>query len=284
MAQIHSSAVVDRGAVLGEGVAIGPLCYVGPQVRLGAGTRLISHVSILGNTTVGRENVVWPQAVIGGDPQDLKYQGELTQLTLGDHNEIREGVTIHLGTEKGGGVTRVGSANLLMAGAHIAHDCQIGDHVIVSNNVQLAGHVRVEDHANIAGMSGVHSFVTIGQYSYVGGMSRIVHDVPPFMIVEGNPCRVRGVNVIGLKRHQFDEGAIERLKDAYRTLFRGPTGDFDPDTVGNMSESLAQIEQAYRDDECVMMLLDFLRNTTVGLFGRYKESQRTDNRFSNPVK
>ncbi len=284
MAQIHPSSIIEAGADIADDVTVGPFCYIGANVRLGPGTRLISHVTILGPATLGRCNTVWPQAVLGGVPQDLKYHGEQSQLVIGDHNDIRENVTMHRGTEQGGSITRVGNENLIMAGAHVAHDCAIGDHVILSNNVQLAGHVKIENHANIAGLCGVQSYATIGQYAYVGGMSRIVHDVPPFMIVEGNPCRVRGVNVIGLKRHRFDEAAIERLKDAYHTLFRGPTGDFDPDTVANLNNSLTQLEQAYGDDECIGILVHFMRNTAIGVFGRYEESTRTDNRFSNPVK
>ncbi len=275
MANIHPTAVVDPQADLAEEVEVGPLCYVGPQVVIGPGTRLVSHVVVLGLTILGRDNTVWPNVVLGGDPQDLKYKSGPTQLIIGDANDIRESVTIHKGTENDQGVTRVGNHNLVMAYVHIAHDCVIGDRVVLANSVALAGHVVVEDHAAVGGQSGVHHFVTIGQYGYVGGMTRIVQDTPPFMVVEGNPAKVRQPNLIGLARHGFSNENIDHLKDAYRRLFRNSANG---EGVGQTAEMLVQLEQDYADDEHIISLIQFMRNTTNGMHGRYRETLRHDNR------
>ncbi|MBI1337052.1 MAG: acyl-ACP--UDP-N-acetylglucosamine O-acyltransferase [Phycisphaera sp.] len=280
MPDIHPSSVVEDGARLGGGVSVGPFCYVARDVSLGEGTRLVSHVSVVGNTTVGKRNVIWPNAVIGGQPQDLKHQGEPTSLVIGDDNDIREGVTMHVGTVNGGGVTRVGSGCLIMVGCHVAHDCHVGDHAILANAVGLSGHVRVEDHARIGGQVGIHHFVTVGQFSFVGGLCRILQDVPPFMIVDGTPARVRGVNTVGLTRNGFDPQSIENLKRCYRILFR----DQQPEaqSVGNLSDNLAEVEDRFRGDECVAILTQFLRNKLIGVFGRYEEAHRDDDRFHSP--
>lgn len=220
MSNIHPSAVIEPGARIASDAIVGPFCYVGRHAVLGSGTRLISHVTILGRTTLGRNNTVWCHATLGGDPQDLKFNGEEVFLDIGDHNEIRENVTIHLGTANGGGFTRLGSDNLIMVGTHIAHDCTVGNHTLLANNTMLAGHVNVEDHANVAGGVGIHHFCTIGQYSFVGGLTGVVKDVPPFCVYDGDPARERGVNTIGLERHGFDPVTITRLKDAFKRLFR----------------------------------------------------------------
>ena len=275
MANIHPTSVIDPKADLAEDVEVGPLCFVGPQVVIGPGTRLVSHVAILGLTVLGRDNTVWSNSVLGGDPQDLKYKGEPTQLIIGDANHIRESVTIHKGTENDQGVTRVGNQNLIMAYAHIAHDCVIGDRVVLANGAGLAGHVMVEDHAAVGGQAGVHHFVTIGQYGYVGGMTRIVQDVPPFMMVEGNPAKVRQPNLIGLARHGFSDQSMDHIKDAYRRLFRNSANG---EGVGQTAETLVQLEQDYADDEHVTALIRFMRNTTNGVHGRYRETLRQDDR------
>ncbi len=285
MSYIHPTAVIDPGAQLAEGVHIGPFCYVGPLAVVGSRTRLVSHVAVLGRTTLGAGNTVWPQATLGADPQDLKFQGEDSHLVIGDENDIREGVTIHLGTQNGGGVTRVGDHNLLMVGTHIAHDCVVGSHTVIANSVHLAGHVSVEDHVVISGASAVHHYVTIGQYAFIGGMTRVVHDVPPFMILEGNPAKVRGVNLIGLRRHRFPEDSVARLKDAHRRLFRRDSrGEEDSGEPANMSENLAELEAEYADDRCIESLVRFIRNASIGVYGRSRESLRTDNRRHNPVR
>ena len=282
MSHIHPTAVIEPGATIADDIVVGPFCYVGPNVTIGPGCRLISHVTLLGRTRLGRGNTIWPYATIGGEPQDLKYRGEQTTLLIGDHNTIRESVTIHVGTENGGGVTTIGNDNLLMVGAHIAHDCVIGHHVVLANSVHLAGHVVVEDHAVVSGATGIHHYVTLGQYSFIGGMTRIVHDAPPFMIAEGNPSTVRGVNVVGLNRHQFSTQTIDRLKEAYRRLYRKcESTNGSPST---MAKNLEKIEADYPTDDCIVILAQFIRNSSIGLFGRYRESQRQDDRFTTTVR
>jgi UDP-N-acetylglucosamine acyltransferase len=281
MATIHPTSIVDSGAELAQDVTIGPFCHVGPKVRIGSGTRLMGHVCIYGRTTVGEGNTIWPQVTLGGDPQDLKFQGEDSQLVIGDHNDIRENVTIHKGTENDQALTQVGDHNLIMAYVHLGHDCIVGNHVVIANSVQLAGHIRIEDYAAIGGATAIHHFVTVGKYAYVGGMTRIVADVPPFMIVEGNPSRVRGVNLIGLKRHGFDESAEGRLKNAWRLLYRT---SYDGHSVGKMSDALAALTADYPDDACISMLVESIRRSGQGVHGRYREGLRRDNRYTNPVR
>ncbi len=284
MGQIHPTAIIEPGARVGESVRIGPYCHIGPRVEIGAGSRLVGNVTVLGRTTIGKGNTIWPYAVLGADPQDLKYHGEPTELRIGDNNEIRETVTIHPGTDNGGGVTRVGNENLLMVGVHVAHDCVVEDHVILGNAVHLAGHVYIHNHAVVSGATGIHHYVTIGPYAFIGGMTRLVHDVPPFLIVEGNPSKVRGVNVIGMNRHRFEADTIQHLKDAYRRLFRGGGSRDKAGGAPNMSESIAELEANDEQDECVQMLIQFIRRSSIGLHGRYRESERTDQRLGNPVK
>jgi UDP-N-acetylglucosamine acyltransferase len=281
MPTIHPTSVIAEGAELAEDVVVGPFCYVGPAVRIGVGTKLTSHVSVYGRTTLGENNTVWPQVTLGGDPQDLKFHGEDSQLIIGDYNDIRENVTIHKGTENDQGKTIVGDHNLIMAYVHLGHDCVVGSHVVIANSVQLAGHIHIEDFASIGGATAIHHFVTVGQYAYIGGMTRIVADVPPFMIVEGNPSRVRGVNAIGLKRHGFDEAAEEGLKIAWRRLYRG---SYDGQSVGKTSDALATLIEQHPDDPCINRLVQFIQRSQQGVHGRYREGLRRDDRYSNPVR
>ena len=286
VAFVHPLAVVERGARLEEGVHIGPFCHVGAQAVLGAGTRLMSHVCIYGRSTLGRDNVLWPGAVIGADPQDLKFQGEESTVVIGSGNQIREMVTIQKGTANGGGVTQVGDHNLIMVGAHVAHDCQVGHRVIIANGVQLAGHVHVHDHAIISGLVAIHHFVSIGAYAYVGGMARVTSDVPPFVLFEGHPGRVRALNVIGLERHRFPAASLAALKVAFRRLFRALRQSADPSAPARLSISqrLDQLEQEFPDDPHIARLVTFMRNSMSGLYGRYLEGLRQDNRRKNPTK
>jgi UDP-N-acetylglucosamine acyltransferase len=217
---IDSWARIDETSHIGDGVTIGPFVHVGPDVEIGDGCEIGAGAVVMGPATIGRENRIHPHAVLGGPPQDLKYAGEPTRLVVGDRNEIREGVTMNRGTAGGGGVTRVGDDNLVMAYAHVAHDCQVGDGAILSNNIMLAGHVVVKDGAIMNGGSAAHHFTTIGRFCYVGGLSRIVQDIPPFVIVEGHPARYGGLNVVGLKRRGFGDETIAALKGAYRRLLR----------------------------------------------------------------
>jgi len=198
MPEIHPTALVDRNAKLADDVAVGAYAVIGPKVTIGRHTRVGSHTVIEGRTSIGHNNRIGHHVCLGQYPQDLKYRGEDSTLEIGDHNDIRENVTMHIGTENGGGRTAIGSHNYLMVGAHVAHDCIIGDHTILSNNVMLAGHIIIHDHAILAGGAGVSHYVTIGRYAFIGGLAGIVHDCPPFMATDGHPARVRSVNAIGL--------------------------------------------------------------------------------------
>lgn len=265
--KIHPTAVIDVGAELGVDVEIGPYSVVGPAVRIGDRTRIGSQVVIDGKTTLGEDNLIVGQANLGAPPQDVSYRGEETELVLGDRNKIREFVTINRGTIKGGGFTRIGSDNLLMACCHVAHDCEIEDHVILANTVLLAGHVKVCSGAAVSGLSAAHHFVTIGRNAYVGGMSRMSQDVPPFMLLEGHPARVRRVNVIGLRRAGFEDAEIEGLQYAFREIYRS----------GNPRRgTLATLRADKSLPGVVLELVESLEQTNQGLKGRYRESLRSD--------
>lgn len=220
MAQVHPSALVDPGAELGEAVSIGAFSVIGPGVSIGAGTSVGSHAVITGRTRIGRNNRIYSFTTLGEVPQDKKYAGEPTELVIGDGNTIREFCSFNTGTAQGGGVTRIGSDNWIMAYVHVAHDCSIGDHTVLANVTQLAGHVEVGDWVVMGGMVGVHQFVRIGAHSMVGGSTALRQDVPPFVMCGGNPCQPHGINVEGLQRRGFDEAAISALKRAYRCVFR----------------------------------------------------------------
>lgn len=215
---IHPTAIISPKAELGKNVRVGPYCVVGSEVKLGDDCVLHSHVVIHGNTTIGRANEFFPFAAVGGKTQDLKYIGEPTALEVGDRNTFRENTTVHRGTHEEL-PTRIGSDNLFLAYSHIAHDCQLGDKIILSNNGSLAGHVTVEDFAIVSGLAAVHQFCRIGKHSIIGGCAKVVQDVPPFTIVDGNPASTRGLNLIGLQRRGFTEGDIRDLKSAYKRLF-----------------------------------------------------------------
>jgi UDP-N-acetylglucosamine acyltransferase len=263
--KIHPTAAIASSAEIGEDVEIGPYSVVGPQVRIGDRTRIGAQVVLDGVLHIGEENVIVGQASLGGAPQDLSYQGEPTRLEIGHRNTIREFVTINRGTIKGGGVTRVGSDCLLMACSHVAHDCELRDRVILANNVLLAGHVLVGEQANISGGAAAHHFVTVGDYAYVGGMSRMIQDVPPYMIMEGHRPRVRGVNVIGLQRGNFSHEEIECLRDAFRKIFR---------EAATRSKSLVELKADPATHPHVLNLVKALENTSLGAKGRYRESLR----------
>ena len=264
-ARIHPTAVVASGAELGADVEIGPHSVVGPKVVIGDRTRIGPQVVLDGRTRIGEDNLIVGQASLGGPPQDLSYKGEPTELSIGDKNTIREFVTINRGTVKGGGITRVGSNCLLMACCHVAHDCDLADRIIMGNNVLLAGHVRVEEQANISGGAAAHHFVTIGAFAYVGGMTRIIQDAPPYMILEGHPSRVRGVNVIGLQRGGFTEAEIEALRQAFRIIWR--SGD-------PRRSTLEDLKTRADGSRVLAHLVGNLLNTEKGAKGRYRESLR----------
>jgi UDP-N-acetylglucosamine acyltransferase len=216
---IHPAAFVDEGARLGAGVTVGPGAVIGPNVRIGDGTSIASHALVTGWTKIGRDCRIHHCAAIGSPPQDLKYSGETSYLEVGDRTEVREFVTANLATEPGA-TTRIGSDCLLMAYSHVAHNCQIGDHVILANSVQMAGYVTIEDWAIVGGGTVIHQFVRIGRHAMVGGGSRIPQDVAPYVKLAGNPPRLAGVNSVGLERRGFSSETCAALDRAYRLLFR----------------------------------------------------------------
>ena len=272
MPLISPHSVVDPKARLADDVEVGPFCVVGPEVTIGPRCRLTSHVSIMGVTTIGADNVFYPNCVIGGPPQDKKYKGAPTRLEIGSGNIIREAATLHTGTEKGGGITRVGNNNLIMVNAHVGHDAIVGSNCILSNNVMLAGHVVVGDCVAMMGGVGVHHFVTIGDYAYITGYARIHHDVPPFCKLDGAD-QIRGLNAIGLRRAGFAEADIEALDEACRRLFyrEKPFA-----VVMNEFNTMNGINPR------VKHLIEFLRRRDAGKHGRYLEALRGNTVFTCP--
>ncbi len=250
MPAIHPSAVIDPGAAIGEGVQIGPFCVVGAQVELGEGVVLHSHVVVTGRTRIGPRTQIFPFASIGHPPQDLKYAGEESELVVGADNRIREHATMNPGTQGGGMATRVGDRCLFMIGAHVAHDCQIGDEVILANNATLGGHVTIEDHAIVGGLAAVHQFVRIGRHAMIGGMSGVEHDVIPYGLVMGDRARLGGLNVVGLKRRGFSREQIQGLQQAYKAIFTGE---------GTMAERLDALEAEADDEGPITQVLAFAR-------------------------
>jgi UDP-N-acetylglucosamine acyltransferase len=217
---IHPTAVVAPGASVDPSCQIGPFAVIGPEVRLGPGTTVGAHAVIEGDTALGAGNRVFPHAVLGQIPQDLKYRGEHTRLVVGDRNQFREFTTVHVGTEGGGGVTRIGSGCLFMANSHVAHDCQVGDGCILANSVALAGHVTLEDHVILGGLAGCHQFTRLGRFAFVAAASVVVQDIAPYCTVHGDRAALAGLNIVGLQRNGFTEEQVGRVKDAYKTVFR----------------------------------------------------------------
>jgi len=220
MAQIHPTAIVDAGAELADSVTVGPYAVIGPHVRIGARTTVGAHCVIEGHTTIGEDNRLWHFCSLGGAPQDKKYAGEPTRLEIGHRNTVREFCTFNIGTAQDAGVTRVGDDNWIMAYVHIAHDCQVGQQNILANNATLAGHVDVGDWVIIGGLTGVHQFCKVGDHAMVGFSSAVTQDVPPFMMVDGNPLAVRGINAEGLRRRGFSVERINAVKAMHRALYR----------------------------------------------------------------
>jgi len=247
---IHPSAVIDAGARLGSGVRVGAFSYIGPDVEIGDGTIIGSHCSVIGPTRIGRDNHFAGHVAVGGDPQDKKYQGERVELVIGDRNQIREFVTLNRGTGSGGGITRVGSDNMLLAYTHVAHDCQIGNHCVFSNNSTLAGHVTVEDWVITSGFAGAHQFCRIGAHAFIGMGVLLSGDVPPFTMVAGEASgRPRGINSEGLKRRGFDADRIGAIKRAYRTLYMAGLP---------LAEAKQQLAEQAQSSDDVRALLDFI--------------------------
>ena len=260
MAKIHHFSLVDPRAELADDVVVGPFCVIGPKVKIGAGTELISHVNILGNTEIGERNRIFPNASVGCEPQDKKYQGEDTRLVIGDDNVIREHVTIATGTIQDHGITVVGNRNLFMANVHIAHDCIIGDDTILANNVGLAGHSTVANRAIIGGQAGVHQFCRIGEGAMVGGGSILVMDVPPFVICNGNPAEPHGLNIVGLRRAGYDLKALNAFKAAYKTIYRD--GLRIPEAVQVLDVLISNNPQVGRE---LLLMRDFIASSERGI-------------------
>ena len=279
MPEIHPTAVVDRNAYLADDVRIGAYTVVGPKVRIGRGTVVGSHCVIEHRTIIGQFNRIFHHACLGGEPQDLKYRGEEASLEIGDNNDVRENVTIHIGTENGGGKTSIGSHNLFMIGAHVAHDCHIADHCILSNNVMLAGHILVQDHVIFAGGAAVTHYTTVGRYAFVGGLAAVVHDCPPYMISDGHPAHVRNVNSIGLTRHKFEGETIENLRRAYM-LLHGQKAR----RAGNLAAALEEVEHKLGHDPCVLEVVRFTRNIVDAPHGRHAETLRRDDKRATPTR
>jgi UDP-N-acetylglucosamine acyltransferase len=247
---VHPSACVEAGASLGPGVQVGPFCHIGPEARLGAGVRLISHVSVAGVTAIGARTRIFPFASIGHEPQDLKFRGEPVRLSIGEDCVIREGVTMNPGTAGGGSHTIVGARCTFLANSHVAHDCRLGDDIILSNNVMLGGHCQVGDFVIISGGAAAHQFVRIGAHAFIGGLAGVEHDVIPYGIALGNRAALAGLNIVGLKRRGFSRESIHDLRRAYRALF-APEG-----TLKERVEDVATEFEAHTE---VQRILDFLR-------------------------
>lgn len=252
---IHPSASIDAEAELGEGVCIGPGCVIRGKVKLGAGCELLNHVTIEGPSEIGVENIFHAGAVIGGRTQDLKYAGEPTYLKIGDHNTFREYVTVNRATMRGE-ATIIGSHGNFLAYSHIAHDCIVGDHVIFSNNGTLAGHVTMGDHAILGGLTAVHQFCRIGDHVITGGCSKIVQDIPPYMIADGNPAKVRAVNSEGLRRRGFDDASIRIVKKSFKKLYREDL---------NKSDAIAALQELPDERGFIAKLIEFVNTTERGI-------------------
>jgi len=253
---IHSQALVDERANVGANVEIGPFCVIGPDVTLGDGCRLLSHVVVEGLTEIGPETVISPFASIGGAPQDLRYGGEQTRLVIGARNTIRESATLNRGTADGGGVTRVGDGNLLMAYTHVGHDCRIGDDNILANGSTLAGHVEVGNHATVGAYCGIHQFCRVADFAFIGGFTVLTQDALPWVTTVGNRAKAYGLNLIGLRRRGYPKETIQALKRAYTTLFRSKL---------RLSEALEALEADAGEFEEVRYFLEFVRSSERGV-------------------
>lgn len=250
-ADVHPTAIVAAGAEIGAGARIGPYCIVGPDVVVGEAAILESHVVLGGHTTLGPRCHIFPFASIGQPPQDMKYRGEPSRLTIGAETVMREHVTINPGTEAGGMLTAIGERCLILAGAHVAHDCRLGNGVLLVNNVVLGGHVHVDDNAILGGGSAVHQYVRIGRHAFLGGMSGLEHDLIPFGMAIGNRARLAGLNIVGLKRHGFAREQIHALRKAYRMLFADE---------GTLAERVDDVARSHEDEPLVQDVVTFLRS------------------------
>jgi len=253
---IHPTAIVDRNAVLGRNVRVGPYSIIGGSVTIGDGTQVESHVVIEGATSIGKGNRIFPVVTLGTPPQDVGYRGEDTRLIIGDDNIIRECSTMHRASTKEEWETRVGSRNYFMAYSHVAHDCRVGDSVILANSVNLAGHAKVGDFASIGGLSALHQFVRIGAYAFIGGMTAVDRDVPPFMLAAGNRAKLYGPNRKGLSRQGFAVEDVDGLKAAYRIIWRESK---------TFEEGILRVRNELRPSKLIELLLAFFENSKRGI-------------------
>lgn len=253
---VHATAIIAETAELAAGVVVGPYVVIEDNVHIGEACRIDSHAVIKQFTRMGAHNHIHSHALVGGVPQDLKFGGEESWLHIGSHNNIREFSTLHRGTGGGGGTTTVGDHNLIMAYCHVAHDCHVGNHIVMSNNATLAGHVRVDDYAIIGGLSAIHQFCRIGRNAFVGGMTGIPQDLPPWMLATGSRAFVQGPNVVGLRRAGVSREVMSALKETYRLIWRSGM----PRT-----DALAQLEQEYGDVSQVIELIAFIRSSERGI-------------------
>ncbi len=251
-ASIHSSAVIEKGASIADNVEVGPFCVVGSEVTLAAGVKLVSHVAIGGNTIIGENTKIFPFASLGHAPQDLKFKGEKSKLSIGKNNVIREHVTMNPGTEGGGMLTSIGDNCLFMVGAHVAHDCKLGNHIIMANNATLGGHVSIDDFAIIGGLAAIHQFVRIGKHAIIGGMSGVEHDVIPYGSVLGERASLAGLNLVGLKRRGFDRETIHALRNAYKMLFEAENG--------TLFERTGKVQEAFQKFSPVQEIIEFMED------------------------
>ena len=245
---IHKTAIINPKASISKNVKIGPYSIIGPNVKIGENTEIQSHVSIVGQTIVGNNNKIYPFASIGNDPQDMKYKGEKTKLIIGDNNSIREYSTINPGTIQGGGVTKIGNNNLIMIGAHIAHDCILGDEIVIANNAAIAGHAEIGDNVILGGNCGVHQFTRIGKMAMVGGMTGVSRDIIPYGLSTGNRNILNGINIIGLRRKNIPNKEIMTLSDAYKEIFKNE----------NLTENLSNLSNEFKNNELVAEVIEFI--------------------------
>jgi UDP-N-acetylglucosamine acyltransferase len=249
---IHSTAIIDPSAELADDVSVGPYCVIGADVRIDAGTTMESHVVLKGPTRIGKNNRIFQFASVGEDTQDMKYRGEPTHLEIGDGNIIREFCTIHRGTVQDKALTKVGDHNLFMAYTHVAHDCIVGNHVIMANAASIAGHVLVEDHAILGGFSLIHQFCKIGKYSFSAMGSVISRDIPPYVLVGGQPTKPHGINAVGLERQGFSQDAIRQIKKAYKIVFKSGL---------KLEDAIAALEEMAEETPEIDCMASFLKQT-----------------------
>ena len=247
---IHKTAIISNEAQISENVEIGPYVVIGPKVSIGSQTKIHSHVNIMGNTSIGLRNEIYPFASLGNDPQDLKYQGEENSLNIGDDNKIREYVNMNPGTKAGGGITKIGNGNLFMVFSHIAHDCIIGDNIVLANNVQVGGHVKIQNNAIIGGSCAIHQHSRIGELAMVGGMTGVLSDVIPFGLSLGNRNHLTGLNLIGLRRAKISNENIKLMSHAYEEIFKS----------GSYRENIDNLSYEYKSNEYIKKIINFINS------------------------